>query len=75
VRIRASKLRIIAHKYLHRPLGLVEIDLRGREAEVPFRYEITPADVRTEQQVVSVLPPSRLALRLDRADARPGRSG
>jgi hypothetical protein len=70
VRVRAAKLRVIAHKYLHRPLGRVEIDLANRQSGATFLYEITPADVRTEQEVVAVLPPARLPLRLDRQDQR-----
>jgi hypothetical protein len=70
VRVRAAKLRVIAHKYLHRPLGRVELDLANRQAGTPFLYEITPADVRTAQEVVAVLPPARLPLRLDHHDQR-----
>lgn len=70
VRVRAAKLRVIAHKYLHRPVGHVELDLANRQAGSPFLYEITPADVRTTQEVVAVLPPARLPLRLDRQDQR-----
>lgn len=68
VRVRAAKLRVIAHKYLHQPLGRVELDLGGRQPGTPFLYEITPADVRTAQEVVAVLPPARLPLRLDSQD-------
>jgi YbbR domain-containing protein len=70
VRVRAAKLRVIAHKYLHRPLGRVELDVANRQAGTPFLYEITPADVRTAQEVVAVLPPARLPLRLDQHDRR-----
>lgn len=70
VRVRAAKLRVIAHKYLHRPLGRVELDLANRQAGTSFLYEITPADVRTTQEVVAVLPPARLPLRLDRQGQR-----
>ncbi len=70
VRVRAAKLRVIAHKYLHRPLGRVELDLAERQPGTPFLYEITPADVRTAQEVVAVLPPARLPLRLDHQDQR-----
>ncbi len=70
VRVRAAKLRVIAHKYLHRPLGRVELDLANRLPGTPFLYEITPADVRTEQEVVAVLPPARLPMRLDQQGQR-----
>jgi hypothetical protein len=70
VRVRAAKLRVIAHKYLQQPLGRIEVDLANRQPGTTFLYEITPADVRTEQEVVAVLPPARLPLRLDRQDQR-----
>lgn len=68
VRMRAAKLRVIAHKYLHRSLGRIELDFANRQVGVPFLYEITPADVRTAQEVVAVLRPSRLPLRLEPLD-------
>ncbi len=70
VRLRASKLRVFAHKYLHRPLGSVQLDLADRQPGPPFLYEIHPRDAHTEQEVVGILAPMRLPIRLDHQLAR-----
>jgi len=70
VRLRASKLRVLAHRYLGRNLGRVQVDLANRQPGPSFSYELTPADVVTEQEVVTVPPPARLSIRLDREVTR-----
>jgi hypothetical protein len=70
VRLRASKLRLMAHQYFGRSLGAVMIDLAGAQPGPPMLHELKEADVRTEAEVVMLLPPVRLPLRLDWEDRR-----
>lgn len=70
VRLRASKLRLMTHQYLGRSLGEVVIDLAGAQPGPPLLHELKEADVRTEAEVVMLLPPVRLPLRLDWEERR-----
>lgn len=70
VRVRGSKLRLMAHRYLNRRVGRVEVDLAGVEPGPPIHDEITVADVRSQLDVLAVTPPVRLRLRVDRERSR-----
>jgi len=68
VRLRAPKLSVFAHKYLGVSLGRVELNLANYSPGPPQIYELLDSDVRTEAEVVTILPPVRLPLRLDWLD-------
>lgn len=70
VRLRASKLSVMMHQYLGVPLGRVDIDLGGKTPGPSALFELKEADVRTGAEVVTLLPPVRLPLRLDWQDTR-----
>jgi hypothetical protein len=70
VRLRASKLSVMAHRYLGVSLGQVQLNLTDAVPGAPRLFELKEADVRTEAEVVSLLPPVRLPLRLDWLDTR-----
>ncbi len=70
VRLRAPKLSVFAHKYLGVSLGRVELNLANYSPGPPQIYELLGSDVRTEAEVVTILPPVRLPLRLDWLDTR-----
>jgi hypothetical protein len=70
VRVRAPKLSVMAHEYLGVALGHVEVDLSGRPPESAPPLRLKEADVRTEAEVVALLPPVRLPLRVDHLDRR-----
>lgn len=70
VRLRASRLRLFTHAYFGRSLGAVQIDLTGLQPGPPLFLELKEADVRTEAEVVTILPPLRLRLQLDWEEKR-----
>ncbi len=70
VRVRLSRLRLFAHRYFGGRLGTVQIDLAGAQPGPTLLHELKEADVRTEVEVVTLLPPVRLPLRVDWEDAR-----
>jgi hypothetical protein len=70
VKLRVSKLRLLAHQYFGRSLGAVRVDLSGLQPGPPLLFELKEADVRTEAEVVTLLPPVRLPLRLDWEETR-----
>ncbi|HOX26632.1 MAG TPA: CdaR family protein [Candidatus Krumholzibacteria bacterium] len=65
VRVRTSKLSLIAHEYLGSSLGTVQIDLTDARPGPSFLYELQESDIRTEAEVVALLPRVRLPLRVD----------
>lgn len=69
-RLRVSRLRLMAHQYFGRSLGVVTIDLAGVQPGPPILHELKEADVRADAEVVTMLPPVRLPLRLDWEDTR-----
>jgi hypothetical protein len=70
VKLRTSKLRLIGHHYFGRSLGAVMIDLAGAKPGPTVMHELKESDVRSEAEVVNLLPPVRLPLRLDWQDTR-----
>jgi len=70
VRLKGSKLRLLAHKYLNKYLGEVRINLSDQSAGPPFSYEIDRGDVFTDLAVVNIFPPVRLRLNVDRVLTR-----
>ncbi len=70
VRVRGSKLLLMAHQYLGRDAGRVEVDLAGVEPGPPIHRDITVNDVRSAFDVLAVSPPVRLRLRVDREGRR-----
>jgi len=65
VRLRGSKLRLLAHRYLHRNVGEVRIDLTERTPGRPFTYLIERANVVTDFEVAGIVEPDRLTIRID----------
>lgn len=70
VRLRAPKLALLANDYLGRPLGEVQMDLTNFEPGPTVLYVLKESDVRTEAEVVTLLPPVRLPLQVDWQDQR-----
>ena len=70
VRVRAPKLSVMAHKYFGVSLGRVDLDLGGQGPGPTTLQELKEADVRTGAEVITLLPPVRLPLRLDHEDTR-----
>lgn len=70
VRLRAPKLAVVAHDYFGMSLGNVEVDLADWGPEPSRNYEFSPADVRTEAEVISPVSPLGFPLRVDHADTR-----
>jgi YbbR domain-containing protein len=65
VRLRAPKLSLLANDYFGVPLGSVQMDVSGYEPGPVTLFVLKDSDVRTEANVVSLLPPVRLALHVD----------
>ncbi|MEZ4387635.1 MAG: hypothetical protein R3D98_08670 [Candidatus Krumholzibacteriia bacterium] len=70
VRLRAAKLALMANNYFGVPLGSVQMDLANYQPGPPVLYVLKESDVRTEAEVVTLLPPVRLPLRIDWLDHR-----
>jgi len=70
VRLRTSKLSLLLHEYLGRSLGAVQIDLTNAQPGPPVLYELQESDVRTEAEVVAMMPRVRLPLRVDYEETR-----
>lgn len=65
VRVRGSKLRLLAHRWLQRPVGEVVLDLSDRPAGRPFTVTFAPGDVRGEVAATEIIAPRRLTIRID----------
>lgn len=65
VRLRGSKLRLLAHRYLHQHVGEVRIDLAERTPGRPFTYMIERDDVVTDLEVAGIVDSDRLTIRID----------
>lgn len=65
VRLRGSKFRLLAHRWLQRPAGEVLVDLSERPAGRPFTVTLTPADVLSDLAATEIIEPQRLAIRID----------
>lgn len=65
VRLRGSKLRLLAHRYLQQPVGTVTLDLTEREPGRAFTVVLGPGDVASELTVTQVVEPDRLTVRID----------
>jgi hypothetical protein len=69
-RLRVAKLSLMAHQYIGWQLGSVQVNLANFSPGPPELYVIKESDVRSEAEVVSLLPPIRLPLRIDWRDER-----
>ncbi|MBD3222706.1 hypothetical protein GF314_15845 [bacterium] len=67
-RLRVAKLSLLAHQYVGWQLGTVQVNLANYRPGPPELYVIKESDVRTEAEVVTLLPPIRLPLRIDWRD-------
>ncbi len=65
VRVRGSKLRLLAHRWLQRPIGEVLLDLSDRPAGRPFTVTLAPGDVQGEVTATEIIEPLRLTIRID----------
>jgi len=70
VRVRGSKLRVLAHSYLNRKVGRVVVDLEGFQPGGRIRYDLGPEDVFTDLDAVAILHNKSLFLDLDRVITR-----
>ncbi len=70
VRLRAAKLALLANDYLGVPMGSIQMDLASFQPGPPVLYVLKESDVRTDAEVVTLLPPVRLPLRIDWQDRR-----
>jgi len=70
VRVRGSKLRLLAHMYFGYEAGRVEIDLAGVELQTRLQRPITIVDVTSDLEILNVLPPAELLYRVDREVTR-----
>ncbi len=64
-RLRTTKLSLMAKQYLGISLGSIAIDLSSKTAGPPVIHQLNEADVRTDAEVVGLLPPVRFPLRVD----------
>jgi len=64
-RIRAPKLEVMANQYFGYSLGSIAIDLTNKQPGPALVHQLNEADVRTEAEVVGLLPPVRFPLRID----------
>ncbi len=69
-RLRVTKLSLMAKQYLGVPLGSIAIDLSSKTAGPPVIHQLSEADVRTDAEVVGLLPPVRFPLRVDVEQSR-----
>lgn len=65
VRLRGSKLRLLAHRYLSHPLGEVRVDLSDRAPGRPFTVALDNGNVASDLDVVDIVEPDRLTIRID----------
>lgn len=65
VRLSGSKLLLLAHRYLNRPIGEVRVDLAERTPGRAFTYVLERANVVTDLDVESIVDPGRLTIRID----------
>lgn len=65
VRLRTPRLSLLAHEYAGRSLGAVRMDLTSFQPGPETSYLFKLADVRTESEVVSLLAPVRVSVRVD----------
>lgn len=65
VRVRGSKLRLLAHRWLQRPIGEVVLDLSDRPAGRPFTVALAPGDVQGEVTATEIIDPVRVTIRID----------
>ncbi len=64
VRVRGSKLQLVAHRYFGRRVGTVVIDLARPAAGSVVEREIGTEDVRSDLTALAIAPPVRLRVRL-----------
>jgi YbbR domain-containing protein len=69
VRLYGSKLRLLAHKYLNRQVGRIQIDLSDARPAPSYSYSVSRSDVHTglhtDLQVRGVGPSTTIRLRID----------
>lgn len=65
VRLRGSKLRLLAHRYFHRNVGVVRIDLAEQALGRAVTHMIERANVVTDLEVAGIVEPDRLMIRID----------
>ena len=65
MRLSGSKLLLLAHRYLNRPIGEVRVDLAERTPGRAFTYVIERANVATDLDVEDIVDPGRLSIRID----------
>ena len=70
VKVQGSKLKLLAHKYFNYYIGEIRVNLADRTPGPAFSYELDQADVFTDLAVISIYPPVRLRLRVDRQVVR-----
>lgn len=74
VRVRGSKLQMVAHRYFGRRIGTVVIDLAHAVAGSTIERDVRTEDVRSDLVPLSIVPPVHLRVRLVSV-APPARGG
>lgn len=70
VRVRGSKLGLMAHKYFRSYAGEVRINLADRAAGPPFSYQLSQDDVYTEAEVLRLDRETRVRMHIDEERTR-----
>lgn len=70
VRLRGSKLRLLAHRYLGRAVGEVVISLAEGRAGATVTHDVRLSDVRSDLTPLAIQGPVHLQLRIDRENRR-----
>jgi YbbR domain-containing protein len=70
VRLKGSKLGLMAHKYFNHFVGEVQINLADQVPGPPISYEIGPRHVFTDLTVVNISPGARVRLQIDQIISR-----
>jgi YbbR domain-containing protein len=65
VRLRGSKLRLLAHRYLHRDVGVVRLNVAEQTLGRAVTHMIERANVVTDLEVAGIVEPDRLMIRID----------
>lgn len=65
VRLRGSKLRLLANRWLSRPAGAVVVDLADRQPGRAFTVNLGLADVASDFTATEIVEPLRLTIRID----------
>lgn len=72
VRVRGSKLQLVAHRYFGQRVGIVVVDLARPAPGSIVERDVGTEDVRSELSALSIAPPVRLRVRMVNVAAAAG---